>query len=80
MAKNIKIEYKNGQADSFLLESDDELKLHSMLFKKEEEAEFAVALARLLKAHWHEEYSNETTMKAIPYIFRMIGIKNAWTE
>jgi len=79
MAKNIKIEYKNGRADSFLLESDDELKLHSMLFKNEEEAEFAVALARLLKAHGHEEYSNET-MKAIPYIFRMIGIKNAWTE
>lgn len=50
-----------------------------MLFGKEEEAEFAVALARLLKAHGHEEYSNET-MKVIPYIFRMIGIQNGWTE
>jgi hypothetical protein len=79
MAKNIKTQYKNGRADSFLLESDDNLRLHSMLFNKEEEAEFAVALARLLKAHGHEDYSNET-MKAIPYIFRMIGIESAWAK
>ena len=79
MAKNIKTQYKNGQAESFLLESDDNLKLHSMLFETEEEAKFAVALAELLKAKGHEEYSSET-MKAIPYIFRMIGIESAWAK
>lgn len=79
MTKNIKTEYKNGRAESFVLESDDNLQLHSMLFKKEEEAEFAVALAKLLKAHGHQNYSSETS-KVIPYIFRMIGIKSAWAE
>ena len=79
MAKNIKTQYKNGRADSFLLESDDNLRLHSMQFETEEEAKFAVALAELLKAKGHEEYSSET-MKVIPYIFRMIGIESAWAK
>ena len=77
MSKNIKIEYKNGIANSYITQSTEDLHLPSLGFTKEEEAELAVAVAKTLKAHNKDITDLNKTMI---YVFRVLGIQNDWTE
>ena len=77
MSKNIKIEYKNGIANSYITQSTEDLRLPSLGFSKEEEAELTVAVAKTLKAHNKDITNLNHTMI---YVFRVLGIKNDWTE
>ena len=77
MSRNIKIEYKNGIANSYITQSTEDLHLPSLGFAKEEEAELAVAIAKTLKAHNKSIINLDNTMV---YVFRVLGIQNDWTE
>lgn len=75
--KNIEIEYKNGVVENYVVVSNEDMKVPSMAFKTEAEAEFCVNLCKLLQAS-----GKETTeaLRLIPYMFRMAGIKSNWTD
>lgn len=77
MSKNIKIEYENGIANRYITQSTEDLRLPSLGFSKEEEAELAVAIARTLKAHNKSLINLDNTLI---YVFRVLGIKNEWTD
>lgn len=77
MSKNIRIEYKNGIASRYITQSTEDLHLPSLSFSKEEEAELAVAVAKTLKAHNKNIIDLDNTMI---YVFRILGIKNDWTD
>ena len=77
MAKNIKIEYKNGIANRYITQSTEDLHLPSLSFSTEEEAELAVAVAKTLKTHNKNIINLDNTMI---YVFRILGIKNDWTD
>lgn len=76
MAKNIRIEYKNGVADCYVTQRTDDLHIPSLGFTTEEEAELAVAVAKTLKAYNKEIYDLGNVM---PYVFRVLGIRNDWS-
>ena len=73
---NIKIEYKNGIENNFVLISTEDLKLPFLSFKNKEDAELAVSAAKVLKAY-NKDMSN--LMYMLPYVFRVMGINNEWT-
>lgn len=77
MSKNIRVEYKNGVANCYITQSTEDLHLPSLGFSIEEEAELAVAVAKTLKAHNKNIIDLDNTMI---YIFRILGIKNDWTD
>ena len=77
MAKNIKIEYKNGIANHYIIQSTEDLRLPSLGFTTEEDAELAVAVAKTLKVHNKNIINFDNTMI---YVFRILGIKNEWTD
>lgn len=77
MSKNIRIEYKNGIANRYITQSTEDLHLSSLSFSTEEEAELAVAVAKTLKAHNKNIINLDDTMI---YVFRILGIKNDWTD
>lgn len=77
MSKNIRIEYKNGIASRYITQSTENLHLPSLSFSTEEEAELAVAVAKTLKAHNKNIIDLDNTMI---YVFRILGIKNDWTD
>lgn len=77
MSKNIRIEYKNGIANRYITQSTEDLHLPSLSFSTEEEAELAVAVAKTLKAHNKSIIDFDNTMI---YVFRILGIKNDWTD
>ena len=77
MSKNIRIEYKNGVAIRYITQSTEDLYLPSLGFSIEEEAELAVAVAKTLKAHNKNIINLINTMI---YVFRILGIKNDWTD
>ena len=77
MTKNIKIEYKNGIANRYITQSTEDLHLPSLSFSTEEEAELAVAVAKTLKTHNKNIINLDNTMI---YVFRILGIKNDWTD
>lgn len=77
MSKNIRIEYKNGIANRYITQSTEDLHLPSLSFSTEEEAELAVAVAKTLKAHNKNIINLDDTMI---YVFRILGIKNDWTD
>ena len=77
MSENIKTVYKNGVASYYNTQSTEELHIPSLGFTKEEEAELAVAVAKTLKAH---NKSIADLGNTIVYVFRVLGIKNEWTE
>lgn len=76
--KNISIEYENGVPIKFITESTEDLTLPRFGFEKEEEAEFVVAMAKLLKAHEVKDLRFEI-IKCTPFVFRLLNIKNEWT-
>lgn len=77
MSKNIRIEYKNGIANRYITQSTEDLHLPSLSFSTEEEAELAVAVAKTFKAHNKNIINLDDTMI---YVFRILGIKNDWTD
>ena len=77
MSKNIRIEYKNGIADHYITQSTENLHLPSLGFSTEEDAELAVAVAKTLKAHNKNIIDLDNTMI---YVFRILGVKNDWTD
>lgn len=77
MSKNIRIEYENGIANRYITQSTEDLRLPSLGFSTEEDAELAVAVAKTLKAHNKNIIDLDNTMI---YVFRILGIKNDWTD
>ena len=77
MSKNIRFEYKIGIAIHYITQSTEDLHLPSLGFSTEEEAELAVAVAKTLKAHNKNIIDLDNTMI---YVFRILGIKNDWTD
>ena len=77
MSKNIRIEYKDGIANHYITQSTEDLRLPSLGFSTEEDAELAVAVAKTLKAHNKNIIDLDNTLI---YVFRVLGIKNEWTD
>lgn len=77
MAKNIKIEYENGVADCYITQRTEDLHIPSLGFTTEEEAELAIAVAKTLKAY-NKDITNLGNI--MPYVLRVLGIRNGWTE
>ena len=77
MAKNIKIEYKNGVAVHYVTQKTEGLHIPSLGFDTEEEAELAIAVAKTLKVYNKDVINLANIM---PYVFRILGIRNGWTE
>lgn len=77
MAKNIKIEYKNGVADHYVTQKTEDLNIPSLGFDTEEEAELAIAVAKTLKVYNKDIINLDNIMS---YVLRILGIRNGWTE
>lgn len=75
--KNIQIGYENGKFKFFLTKATEDLKIPSLGFDTGEDAELAVAVAKALKAHG-KDITNLN--KDMIYVFRVLGVKNEWTE
>lgn len=75
--KNVQIGYEKGKVKYYLTKSTEDLKIPSLGFDTEEEAELAVAVAKALKAYG-KDISNLS--KEMIYVLRVLGIKNGWTE
>jgi hypothetical protein len=75
--KNIQVGYEKGKVKYYLTKSTEDLKIPSLGFDTEEEAELAVAVAKALKAYG-KDISNLS--KEMIYVLRVLGIKNGWTE
>ena len=76
MAKNIEIEYENGRARRFITRSTDELKIPSLGFDTESEAELAIAVSKTLNAYGK---NNLNLGNIMPYVLRVLDIRNDWT-
>lgn len=77
MTKNIKIEYKNGVANQYVTQKTEDLYIPSLVFDTEEEAELAIAVAKTLKVY---NKDNVNLGNIMPYVLRILGIRNGWTE
>ena len=77
MNKNIGVQYEGTPLKVFVTQSSEDLTIPPLGFKKEEEAELAVAVAKVLKAHGKNIFNLANLM---PYVFRVIGVSNAWTD
>ena len=75
--KNVQIGYENGKVKYYLTKATEDLKIPSLGFDTQEEAELAVAVAKTLKAHGKDTRYLNTIM---PFVFRVIGVENGWTE
>ena len=75
--KNVQIGYEKGKVKYYLTKSTEDLKIPSLGFDTEEEAELAVAVAKALKVYG-KDISNLS--KEMIYVLRVLGIKNGWTE
>ena len=77
--KNIELKFKNGEVDMYITKSTDDLKLPSLGFKREEDAELAVAIAKAINARegrncWTEMHD------AVKYVFRTLNLQDSgWT-
>lgn len=77
MNKNIEIKYENGKPILYVTKATEDLDMPSLGFSTQEEAELAIAVVKTLKAY-NKSYYNIANI--IPYVLRVIGIKNEWTE
>ena len=75
--KNVQIGYEKGKVKYYLTKATEDLKIPSLGFDTQEEAELAVAVAKTLKAYG-KDISNLS--KEMIYVLRVLGIKNGWTE
>ena len=74
--KNVQVGYEKGEVKYYLTKSTDDLKMPSLGFDTQEEAELAVAVAKTLKAYG-KDISNLS--KDMVYVLRTLGIRNEWT-
>lgn len=74
---NVQIGYENGEIKYYLTKATEDLKIPSLGFDTQEDAELAVAVAKTLKAHDKDTRHLNTIM---PFVFRVIGVENGWTE
>lgn len=74
--KNVQVDYEKGKVKYYLTKSTDDLKIPSLGFDTQEEAELAVAVAKTLKAYG-KDVSNLS--KDMVYVLRTLGIRNGWT-
>ena len=74
--KNVQVGYEKGKVKYYLTKSTDDLKIPSLGFDTQEEAELAVAVAKTLKAYG-KDISNLN--KDMVYVLRTLGIRNGWT-
>lgn len=74
--KNVQVGYEKGKVKYYLTKSTDDLKIPSLGFDTQEEAELAVAVAKTLKAYG-KDISNLS--KDMVYVLRTFGIRNGWT-
>ena len=74
--KNVQVGYEKGKVKYYLTKSTDDLKMPSLGFDTQEEAELAVAVAKTLKV-----YGNDISNlhKDMVYVLRTLGIRNGWT-
>lgn len=76
---NIEVKYKNGEVDLYITKSSDDLSIPMLGFKKEEDAELAVAIAKALDVRGENCYANFQHL--IKYTFRLLGLKDSgWVE
>jgi hypothetical protein len=79
MSKNIEIEYKDGRPLWYVTKSTPELRMPSLAFRKEEEAELAVAIAKVLKSRGIDAITNSELTRDIQYTFRVLGlVESEW--
>ena len=74
--KNVQVGYEKGKVKYYLTKSTDDLKIPSLGFDTQEEAELAVAVAKTLKAY-RKDINN--LHKDMVYVLRTLGIRNGWT-
>lgn len=74
--KNVQVGYEKGKVKYYLTKSTDDLKIPTLGFDTQEEAELAVAVAKTLKAYG-KDISNLS--KDMVYVLRTLGIRNGWT-
>ena len=74
--KNVQVGYEKGKVKSYLTKSTDDLKIPSLGFDTQEEAELAVAVAKTLKAYGKDINNLHNDMV---YVLRTLGIRNGWT-
>ena len=77
MVKNIKTEYKNGVANHYVTQKTEDLHIPSLGFDTKEEAELAIAIAKILKVY-NKDITNLGNIMS--YVLRILGIRNGWTE
>lgn len=76
MSNNIEIKYKDGRPLWYLTKSTPELRMPSMGFKKEEEAELAVAIAKVLNSYG---ITDSELTRDVQYTFRVLGlVESEW--
>lgn len=75
--ENLITNYKNGEPLEYVAIGTPNLRFPSCAFKTREEAEFCIALVKLLKAN---DKDTSEIIRLLPYMFRMIGIKSQWSE
>ena len=75
--KNIKIEYKNGIANQYIIQKTKDLNIPSLCFDTEEEAELAITVAKTLKVY-NKDITNLSNIML--YVLRVLGVRNCWTE
>lgn len=75
--KNIKIEYKNGVVNHYIIQKTEDLNVPSLGFDTEEEAELAIAVAKTLKVYNKDIINLDNIMS---YVLKVLGIRNSWTE
>ena len=74
--KNVQVGYEKGKVKYYFTKSTDDLKIPSLGFDTQEEAELAVAVAKTLKAYG-KDINN--LHKDMVYVLRTLGIRNGWT-
>lgn len=74
--KNVQVGYEKGKVKYYLTKSTDDLKIPSLGFDTQEEAELAVAVAKTLKAYGKDINNLHNDMV---YVLRTLGIRNGWT-
>lgn len=74
--KNVQVGYEKGKVKYYLTKSTDDLKIPSLGFDTQEEAELAVAVAKTLKVYG-KDINN--LHKDMVYVLRTLGIRNGWT-
>jgi len=79
METNIKPIYKNGVAVAYETQSTDTLKIPTMGFEREVDAELAVSIAKSLADRGNEDFM--PILNGVKYVFRVLKLDDsAWVK